>query len=364
MPHAPQPTFRLRPGRAAIRRVLLLTVAALAATATHAGGQSLERVAYLPDDRDVGPELQRLAARHAAPLLVIGNDVFVVPAACRRGAAPSASTAASQADAGAPRCEPAADGSGFRVHAGTRVMRFWYYDDAVLRPVQGRFVRFAADGSGPGAAAGGPEPDEPAPGVGRAVDANEVNSIFNQGTRAHREENYAAARTAFARAAELDPHFRDAAFYQLLTLEKLEAWEAMIPVGERTLELDPLNQSAMLLLARAYSRTLSAGAPAAAVAPRRARLAELRRLMNDEPVYFSAGARLSAACELQGTLLGGRAAAGSTLALSVMLRQPGGRELVRRVEVRAPKRGAARQVSLPLGDCGHYGARMRYQLER
>jgi tetratricopeptide (TPR) repeat protein len=345
---------RLVPPAAHLAAVVVgATIALAVAVPAPASAQNLQLVGQVDQHQDAGPELRRLSAAHGGQLLVIGSDVFAVPPGCREDADPGdAARGGAPADTAAPYCTLAADRSGFWFTGAEQVDRVWYVDRRGMRRLTGPpFVAFAT-----------------APGDGEGdlrAEANEINGIFNRGTAAFRNGEHAAAAAAFTRASELDPHFRDAWFYRLLALEKLGAWEAMIDVGERTLELDPLNQSAMLLLARAYNRTLS-GQPTLSSGERdtrRDRLRHWRARMNQEPVYFSAGARLDAACRLEGTLVGGTAGTGRPVPLRVVVRDAMDNETEQRVIVEAPARGSAAQVAIPLDGCGAYSARARYSLD-
>jgi tetratricopeptide (TPR) repeat protein len=67
--------------------------------------------------------------------------------------------------------------------------------------------------------------------------------------------DYARAGEAFARVAQARPNFRDAVFNQANALYASEQWQDLRPVGERLLQLDPLNEDAYFMLARAQSQT-------------------------------------------------------------------------------------------------------------
>jgi tetratricopeptide (TPR) repeat protein len=66
--------------------------------------------------------------------------------------------------------------------------------------------------------------------------------------------DYNRAAEAFARVSQARPNFRDALFNQANALYASEQWEALRPVGERLLQLDPLNEDAYFMLARAQSQ--------------------------------------------------------------------------------------------------------------
>jgi tetratricopeptide (TPR) repeat protein len=67
--------------------------------------------------------------------------------------------------------------------------------------------------------------------------------------------DYARAGEAFGRVAQARPNFRDPVFNQANALYASEQWPELRPVGERLLQLDPLNEDAYFMLARAQSQT-------------------------------------------------------------------------------------------------------------
>jgi tetratricopeptide (TPR) repeat protein len=101
-------------------------------------------------------------------------------------------------------------------------------------------------------------------GQGRDGEANEIygellvapdleaTELFQIGTSLFRTADYLGAAEAFARVAELQPNGRDAWFNYANALLAAGEWEALIPVGERLVELDPLNENAGLITARAH----------------------------------------------------------------------------------------------------------------
>jgi len=101
-------------------------------------------------------------------------------------------------------------------------------------------------------------------GQGRDAEANEIygellvapdleaTELFQIGISLFRTSDYEAAAEAFARVAELHPNGRDAWFNYANALLAAGAWESLVGVGERLVELDPLNENAGLITARAH----------------------------------------------------------------------------------------------------------------
>jgi tetratricopeptide (TPR) repeat protein len=83
----------------------------------------------------------------------------------------------------------------------------------------------------------------------------EATQIFNLGIALFRAEDFGQAAEAFQRVTELRPNSRDAWFNYANSLFAAGAWEALAAAGDRLLELDPLNENAALITARAHLET-------------------------------------------------------------------------------------------------------------
>jgi len=83
----------------------------------------------------------------------------------------------------------------------------------------------------------------------------EATQLFNLGVGLFRVDDFAGAEEAFRRLTELQPESRDAWFNRANALFAMESWEALVPVGERLLDLDPLGENALLIAARAKLET-------------------------------------------------------------------------------------------------------------
>jgi tetratricopeptide (TPR) repeat protein len=80
----------------------------------------------------------------------------------------------------------------------------------------------------------------------------EATQLFNLGIALFRTDDFPRAGEAFRRVTELRPTSRDAWFNYANALFAHQAWEELAGVGDRLLELDPLNESAALITARAH----------------------------------------------------------------------------------------------------------------
>jgi tetratricopeptide (TPR) repeat protein len=77
--------------------------------------------------------------------------------------------------------------------------------------------------------------------------------LTNAGIGLYRIEEYDRAAEAFRMAADMNPFNRDARVNLANTYLASEDWEAFIPVAEEVLEVDPLNGTIRVFMARAYS---------------------------------------------------------------------------------------------------------------
>jgi len=76
--------------------------------------------------------------------------------------------------------------------------------------------------------------------------------LFNLGVALFRVGDAARAAEAFRQLTEMRPQSRDVWFNYANALLSAEAWETLVEVGDRILELDPLNENAGLIVARAH----------------------------------------------------------------------------------------------------------------
>ena len=82
-----------------------------------------------------------------------------------------------------------------------------------------------------------------------------ANDVFSIGVGLFQIEEHARAADAFRRATEMSPNNRDAWYNYANALYAQEKWNEVIPVAQRLLQIDPLNENAALILARAYRDT-------------------------------------------------------------------------------------------------------------
>lgn len=104
-------------------------------------------------------------------------------------------------------------------------------------------------------------------GQGRRAEAAEIydgllsdpalaaEDIFELGVALFRADDPARAAEAFRRLTTLRPHSREAWFNYANALFASREWETLLSIEERLLELDPLNENAALIVARAHLET-------------------------------------------------------------------------------------------------------------
>ena len=101
-------------------------------------------------------------------------------------------------------------------------------------------------------------------GQGRHADAAEIymallsaptiaaSQALNLGVALFRSGDFFGAGEAFRRLTELQPNSRDAWFNYANSLFAAEKWDALAAAGDRLMQLDPLNENAGLITARAH----------------------------------------------------------------------------------------------------------------
>lgn len=88
-----------------------------------------------------------------------------------------------------------------------------------------------------------------------AEEALPAAELINVGVALFRTGDYRRAAEAFGRLTELRPNSRDAWFNYANALFAAEAWDSLVSVGDRLLQLDPLGESSALIAARARLET-------------------------------------------------------------------------------------------------------------
>lgn len=157
--------------------------------------------------------------------------------------------------------------------------------------------------------------------------------LFNVGVALFQAENYEQSAAAFRRYTEVQSNSRDGWYNYANALYAQNLWRELVPVAERLVRLDPLNENSALILARAYRET---GQNQQA----------LRTLQGNEahPVHvedleFRSGTQRSI---VSGRVTGNQAAAGSPVQLRFTFYGETGQTLgTETVTVTAPSKGSS-----------------------
>jgi tetratricopeptide (TPR) repeat protein len=160
--------------------------------------------------------------------------------------------------------------------------------------------------------------------------AGAAQLIFNTGVAAFQAENFPEAANIFRSITEVDRNYREAWTNYAFALYRQERWNEVIPVAMRLLELDPLNENAMLVLAEAY-RQLERGSEGV----------QIRERVRDAPVYVE-GLSIRYDDDVaiaSGQVVGNAARAGTPVRLEVTFTGPTGDLGTQTVTVAAPAKG-------------------------
>lgn len=158
-----------------------------------------------------------------------------------------------------------------------------------------------------------------------------ADDLMAAGVGLFQAEQYELAAQAFERITEQRPQSRDAWFNYLNALYAQDENESVIRVGERLLELDPLNENAYLIIARAHR---DAGQPQRAL-----QMLERAEALPVTVTEMQLSQRQDRA-ELRGQVQGNQAAAGTPVRLQFTFYGEGGELGTETVTVNAPAEGA------------------------
>lgn len=81
------------------------------------------------------------------------------------------------------------------------------------------------------------------------------NDLFSVGVALFNSKDYPRAAEAFRRVTATQPNSRDAWYNYANALYAQNEFQALVPVAERLVQVDPLNENSALILARAYRET-------------------------------------------------------------------------------------------------------------
>lgn len=183
---------------------------------------------------------------------------------------------------------------------------------------------------------------------------NALAGLLSVGARLFQGEQYDPAIEVFRYITNLEPNNRDAWYNHALALYKQENWEALVPVAQRVVQVDPLNENARIILFNAYKGM----AEAAAAANNTARQREMQNLalktleeVEALPVYVDqvrfetpeGGQPM-----LTAQVAGNKANAGTPVNLTFTFYGPAGQVGTESTTVNAPAKGQTATIQVPL----------------
>lgn len=168
----------------------------------------------------------------------------------------------------------------------------------------------------------------------------DADQLFNIGVSLFNAGDYPRAAEAFGRVTQLRPTSRDAWYNQANALYAAEVWAELTPVARRLVEVDPLNENAALILARAL-REQNQNQQALDALER----IETLPVFLDELQMRPA----SQATTIRGRVIGNQAAAGSPVRIRFTFYGPSGALGTETVTVTAPAREQSTTLEVTFG---------------
>lgn len=168
---------------------------------------------------------------------------------------------------------------------------------------------------------------------------NAFAGMLNVGAQRFSADDFAGAARVFERLTRLDPNSRDAWYNYALALYQQKQWPQLLPVAEKVVQIDPLNENANVLLFNAYKEN-----------KQNPRALEVLERIENMPVKVTQVQVRSenGRSTVTGTVEGNKARAGSPVRLEFTL-FGGGQQLgTQTVTVNAPAAGATGQFELSL----------------
>jgi len=158
------------------------------------------------------------------------------------------------------------------------------------------------------------------------------SDLFNIGVALFNGKSYQQAAEAFRRVTETMPNSRDAWYNYANSLYAAEDFAALIPVAQRLVEVDPLNENSALILARAYRE-----------ANQNQQALQALQANEDAPVHVEDLEMRPSDTEtvVRGRIVGNKAAAGSPVQLRFTFYGNGGELGTQTVTVTAPAADAS-----------------------
>lgn len=186
---------------------------------------------------------------------------------------------------------------------------------------------------------------------------NAVAGLLSVGARQFAANQFEPSVEVFRYLTELDQNNRDAWYNLALALYKQERWNDLVPVAQRVVQIDPLNENARIILFNAYKGQAEAAQAANNTARQREIQNQALRTLEEVealPVYVDEirfESPEGGQAQLTGRVTGNRATAGQQVAMTFTFYGPTGQVGTQSVTVAAPAKGqnTTFQVPLPAG---------------
>ncbi|CAN5843034.1 hypothetical protein BH23GEM5_BH23GEM5_05710 [soil metagenome] len=129
-----------------------------------------------------------------------------------------------------------------------------YFNLAILHTSRGQYDQALAMFNQTLTALERPGIDTTAEAVAARADLRQKNEagLLNVGAQYFQAKNHARAAEVFERLTRLNPNNRDAWYNYALALYTQERWPQLVPVAQRVVQMDPLNENANIILFNAY----------------------------------------------------------------------------------------------------------------
>jgi tetratricopeptide (TPR) repeat protein len=183
---------------------------------------------------------------------------------------------------------------------------------------------------------------------------NVLSGLLAVGARQFQEEQYAPASETFRFLTGIDPNNRDAWYNYALALYKLERWNDLVPVAQKLMAADPLNENARVILFNAYKSPSEAAKAAGNTARQRElenQAIKIYEELTNLPVYVDEIRFETAeggAPALTGKVVGNKANAGTPVNLTFTFYGPDGTVGTQSATVSAPAKGQSTTLRVPL----------------
>jgi tetratricopeptide (TPR) repeat protein len=185
----------------------------------------------------------------------------------------------------------------------------------------------------------------------RDMKVGALGGLLNAGAQLFGQDKFAEAGELFGSVLTAVPNHRDALYNQSLVLYKLERWQDLVPVAQRVIAVDPLNENAHIILFNAHKGIADAGGNTAAATAARNEALKALETANALPLKVESVQLLNSegSVVVKGVATGAAAAAGTPVQLEFTLQGVSGPIGTGTVTISAPAKdqSANFEVTIP-----------------